>query len=145
MVKKYLFIILGSFSFILGVLGAFLPILPTTPFLTLSAFFYSRSSDRFDRWLKSTRIYQFYAADYQATGKIPRSKKKKILINIYLLMGISIFLVPLWSLKIALTLLAAFLTYMLMYRIPDGEESEIRKAAKEEKLEAHKSLDTDCR
>lgn len=144
MIKKYLFIILGSVSFILGVIGSFLPLLPTTPFLMLAAYFFTRSSERFERWLKSSRIYQFYAADFQETGKIPPSKKKKILINIYVLMGISIFLAPLWPIKFFLLLLTIFLTYMLMYHIPDGEESDIRKSAMEKDLIEKKEIQSDC-
>lgn len=135
MIKKYIFILLGCISFVIGGIGALVPVLPTTPFLLLAGFFFTRSSESFTRWLHGTRIYQFYAADYQATGTIPRSKKKKILINIYVLMGFSIYFAPLVPVKVMLFFLTIFLTYMLMVRIPDGKESEERLDAMDERVD----------
>lgn len=57
---KYLLIILGSICLALGVIGIFLPLLPTTPFLLLSAALYVRSSDKLYQWL----IHQKYLGEY---------------------------------------------------------------------------------
>ena len=57
---KYILIILGSLCLALGVIGIFLPLLPTTPFLLLSAALYVRSSEKLYQWL----IHQKYLGDY---------------------------------------------------------------------------------
>ncbi len=57
---KYIFIILGFICFVLGAVGAFLPMLPATPFLLASAFLFARSSDKMSCWLKGTKAYNNY-------------------------------------------------------------------------------------
>ena len=72
---KLLLFILAWISFGLGVIGAFLPILPTTPFLILSAFLFSNSSPRFHRWLLSLPMAGEVITDWNQKQVIrPRAK-----------------------------------------------------------------------
>ncbi|MFL2101264.1 YbaN family protein [Desemzia sp. FAM 23989] len=115
--KRIALITVGFMSFGLGSIGVLLPILPTTPFLLLSAFCFTRSSDRFDVWIRQTRLY---VADYMETRTIPMDRKWKILLNIYLLMGFSIFCAPILPVKIGLALLTVGITFFLFVLIPSS-------------------------
>lgn len=122
LLKRYIYILLGLISFSLGFIGTLLPILPTTPFLLLAGFFFARSSERFNLWLKDTKLYEFYVSDYVETKSIPRSKKQKMIINILVLMGVSIYFAPLMFVKVLLFLLLLGITYVLFMVVPDRPE-----------------------
>ena len=55
--KKITFLILGHIFFALGIVGAMLPILPTTPFLLLAVAFYSKSNSKLHEWLINNRFF----------------------------------------------------------------------------------------
>ena len=74
-VKKYIFITLGTISLALGVIGIFLPILPTIPFMLLTSYFYVRSSDSLHSWLINHRICGRYIQDYVEKREVPRKAK----------------------------------------------------------------------
>lgn len=74
-IVKYLLIIGGTLCVGLGVVGIFLPILPTTPFLLLAAVLYARSSERFLHWLLTNRWFGAYIKNYRAGNGIPRREK----------------------------------------------------------------------
>ena len=72
---KYLLIILGSISLALGVIGIFLPLLPTTPFLLLSAALYVRSSDKLYQWLIHQKYLGTYIRNFREHKSIPLRAK----------------------------------------------------------------------
>ncbi len=117
--QKIFYLVFGFVSLMVGVIGIVLPIVPTTPLLLLAGFCFARSSKRFEKWLRNTKIYQFYVADYVETKSISRKRKKKIIWQIYLLMAISIWLAPILLVKMGLGLLTIFITYYLFGVIPE--------------------------
>ena len=120
--KNLLFTSLGFVSFALGAIGVLLPILPTTPFLLLSGYCFARSSKKFEIWLRKTKLYKFYVEDYAESKTISYDRKKKIIWQIYLLLGLSIFVAPILWVKLALFLLTLFITYYLFRVIPDKKD-----------------------
>ena len=76
----------------LGIIGAFVPILPTTPFLLLAAACYMRSSERFYRWLVNNRIFGAYVRNYIEGRGIPAGTKVFTILLLWTTMGLSIAL-----------------------------------------------------
>jgi uncharacterized membrane protein YbaN (DUF454 family) len=92
-VKKYLLILAGSISLVLGIIGIVIPVLPTTPFLLLAAFCYLRSSKRLYYWMLNNRVFGPYLYNYLTYRAIKRSVKVVTLTILWLTLTISIVLV----------------------------------------------------
>lgn len=72
---KALYLVIGSLSLALGVLGIFLPLLPTTPFLLLTAFFYFRGSPRLYNRLLSHKRLGAYIRNFREHRALPLRTK----------------------------------------------------------------------
>jgi len=113
--KKKLLILLGFFFVGLGIVGIFLPLLPTTPFLLLAAALFARSSPRFYRWLLNNRWLGSYIRNYREGRDIPL--KAKILSITFLWIVIlysGFFVLKQWSLRLLLFLIACGVTAHLL-------------------------------
>ena len=97
---KAFLIVIGWISVVLGVLGIFLPVLPTTPFLLLAAACFVRSSPRFYQWLVEHPRLGGYILHYLNGEGIPVRAKVIAISMIWLTMGLSAWLViPLFWVK----------------------------------------------
>ena len=72
---KKLYTFLGISSLILGLIGLFLPLLPTTPFVLLSAALFSRSSTKMHNWLLNHKFLGKIINDYKVEKAIPMHAK----------------------------------------------------------------------
>ena len=88
-ILRWILIGLGTIMVILGVIGIFLPILPTTPFLLLAAFMYARGSKRFYRWLLTNRLFGSYLKNYREKRGIPLKVKIFIILLLWTTISIS--------------------------------------------------------
>ena len=80
--KKGLFITFGVISVVLGAIGIVTPVLPTTPFLLLAMYLFSRSSPKMHRLLQENRVFGKYLSNYFNNKPIPIRQK---LISIFFL------------------------------------------------------------
>lgn len=111
-------LIIGWTSVCLGVLGIFLPLLPTTPFLLLAAACFVRSSPRFYHWLIEHPKLGKYVLHYLNGEGLPKKAKIYTISMIWLTMGISAWLVMpiIWG-KLVLLLIGGCVS-IYIWRLP---------------------------
>jgi uncharacterized protein len=91
--RRILFFVLGCLCFALGLLGAFIPLLPTTPFLLLAAACWARSSTRFHDWLLAHRVFGPTLRSWSAHRALPPGVKGPAIALLVVVLGTSAFLV----------------------------------------------------
>lgn len=79
----------GFLFFALGMVGAVLPILPTTPFILVAAFCFARSSDRLNGWFKGTKVYKMVLEGYMTKRSMTLRSKLTILVPVTALLAVS--------------------------------------------------------
>ncbi len=110
----------GVLATVLGVLGAFLPLLPTTPFLLLAAACFARSSPRFYRLLLENRLVGPYLRQWREERTIPRRAKRKAYVIVLSTFSVSAYLVEETAPRILLLVLGLGLLGFLR-RLPVAE------------------------
>lgn len=113
---KIFLIIVGSVSLILGVLGIFLPMLPTTPFLLLSAAAWVKASPSLYEWLINHRVLGEYIRNFREHRAIPLRVKIISVSLVWLTIGYCIFAVvdEWWWAQVLMTLLAVAISWHIL-------------------------------
>jgi uncharacterized protein len=74
--RRALWLAVGAIALLTGIVGIFLPLLPTTPFVLLAAFCFSRGSERWERWLVAHPRYGPMVHDWRANRAVPLRAKQ---------------------------------------------------------------------
>ena len=121
---KFLFAFLGSVSLVLGIMGVFLPVLPTTPFLLLAAAMYMRSSQRLYNWLMSHKHLGAYIRNFREHKALPlRVKVVSVTMVWATLLYCAIFVAKEWWMSTMFIAIAIGVTiHILSFRTLDGRE-----------------------
>ena len=105
----------GSLFVGLAVLGIFLPLLPTTPFLLLAAACYARSSKRFYNWLLNNRWFGNYIKNYREKKGVPLRVKLLSISLLWITILFSVaFVVDIFLVRIILILIASCVTIHIL-------------------------------
>lgn len=114
---KYLYIFFGTLSLVVGIIGIFLPVLPTTPLLLLAAFCYYRGSKRLYYWLMRHPHLGTYIRNFTEKKVIPLHAK---IITLTLLWSSLLFctyiLDPIWLKALMMTIAIGVTWHILSYR-----------------------------
>jgi len=128
-ILKTVIFIFGTMSVALGIAGMFLPLLPTTPFLLLAAFCYTKSSKRMHEALLNNRWCGNYIRNYREGNGIILKHKIFTLVLLWLTIGYTVtFIISTIWLKLLLLAIAIGVTIHIVklktYKINKGENKD---------------------
>ncbi|WP_304205592.1 YbaN family protein [Fusobacterium perfoetens] len=114
LLKKSIFLFLGLISIIVGTIGIFLPLLPTTPFLLLSLYCFGKSSKKFHNFILENKIFGKYIKDYHEKKGITLKNKLSALLLLSVSMSFSIYKITQIHLRIFLIIVFLGVTYHIL-------------------------------
>jgi hypothetical protein len=116
---------LGVLFAAIGVLGAFLPVLPTTPFLLLAAACFARTSTALHQRILANRMFGTYISQWQTDRTVPRAAKRKALGLVLVTFTLSIAMVGGIGLRVMLASIGVALGCFLVWLPTTAEGSEL--------------------
>lgn len=111
---KWVLIFAGIFFVGLGIIGIFLPLLPTTPLLLLAAACFARSSERFYNWLLNNRLLGNYIKNYREGRGVPLKAKVFTISLLWITIIFSAFFVSNLIVRVILFLIAVGVTIHIL-------------------------------
>jgi hypothetical protein len=116
---RALLVVVGSAALGLGIVGIFVPVLPTTPFLLVAAACYARSSDRLYTWLLGQPSLGRIVSEWRRSRSLPVGVKPRALLVVAVTFAISILVVDSLAVRLGLAAVALVLAWFL-WRIPEA-------------------------
>lgn len=110
---KILYIILGCTALLLGGIGAVIPLLPSFPFLLISAFCFAKSSKKLYKWFVSTKLYKNNLESFINRKEMTLKSKIRIITAVTLIMVIGFLIME--NIPIGRLILAVIWILHLLY------------------------------
>ena len=121
-IKKYIYLIVGSFALVAGIIGVFLPILPTTPFILLSAWCFFRSSDKLYEWVINNETFGPTIMNYQQGKGITQKTRIRAIVMMWATISVSAYFFVSNLYVIGIMYLVAISVSVYLYRLPTATE-----------------------
>ncbi len=124
--RRLTYLTLAGVFFVIGVLGALLPVLPATPFLLLASYFLSKSSPRLNRALLRSRLFGPILRDWQQLGGIRRSVRIKAVVAVVLAIAVTLFVSDLSTAAMLAVVILALVGIVVVLRLPSATEADVK-------------------
>ncbi len=131
--KKIVYISIGFIALAFGAVGAFIPIIPSVPFMLLAAFCFAKSSKKIHTWFTNTKLYKKNLEDYVNGKGMSVGAKIRIMSTVSAIMAVGFTVMMLKALYVPCIILAAVWVAHVLYFV-FGIKTV--KEVKEEKEEA---------
>ena len=117
--SRRLWVAVGGIALGVGIVGILVPLLPTTPFLILAAYCFSRGSGRLHSWLVNHRTFGPPVRDWRRHRAVSRKSKLAAMIAIALIFALSVFLeAPAWAIALQGIILGGVVVFLLTRPTP---------------------------
>ncbi|HAS73721.1 MAG TPA: DUF454 domain-containing protein [Clostridiales bacterium UBA8960] len=120
--KKIILMAIGTVTLILGFIGVFLPVIPTTPFVLISLACFVNTSEKMHHFVMTNKYLGPYARAYASGEGIPKKAKFKAVFLIWITIGFSVtFILEPLPLRIMLLVIATIVSTYIFTR-PTAQE-----------------------
>ena len=114
--RNILLMTIGWLTVVLAIIGIFLPLLPTVPFLLVAAWCFTQSSPRCRAWLFNHRILGPLVQQWSGQKTIPLPVKLRAIVSIWAGMIISMLLVKKIYLVVMLAIIGSAVSFYIWRR-----------------------------
>ncbi len=118
---KLAFNLAGLLALMLGIIGIFVPLLPTTPFLLLAAACFARRSTRMHGWLLGHPVFGKFLSDYEQGKGIPARAKVLALLMMWTSLLVAMWRIDAWTVRVLFAMIGAGVSFYLL-RLPTARD-----------------------